>query len=227
MAFLEIVALLRRHIVAVLVVLAVAGAAEYQLRATPPVYVEGGSVVFYTTKHISGVDRPPFRAYLLSQSLIATETTMAGALSPSAAAVGIRTTAGTAQYRLAPFNSHNLQYPYYSLPSATLTVTSQAPAATHLAFLDVFSSIAHKLAAAQSRAAVPAASRIRVYLTADTGTLRQAGSRIRVFGGVAVLTVLVVFMVAGFLDRRLRHAGRRRMTPPTEPPARAIGQVSR
>jgi hypothetical protein len=202
MAFLEIVALLRRHIVAVLAVLIVACAVEYQLRTTPPVYLEGGSVVFFTTKQISSVDRPPFKAYQMSQSLIATETTMAGALSPSASVVGIRTAAGAAQYRLVPFNSHNLQYPYYSLPSAALTVTSQAPAATHRAFGDVFSSIAHRLTAAQARAAVPAASRIRVYLAADTGAVRQTGSRIRVSGGVAALTMLAVLMVAGFLDRR-------------------------
>jgi hypothetical protein len=210
MTFHEIAALLRRHIFAVLAVLLIAGAAGYRIEARPPVYSENGNVVFTVTRHLADLRSSPSQSALLGQSLIAVEGTVADALSPPMAAATVQTVAGTAQYTLALFNSYNLEYPDYSLPSAVLTVTAGSPSLTRRAFHLVFSLIAHRLTALQARALVPMASRIRVYTAASSGPVRQSGSRLRVMAAMAVLTTVAVFVVAGSLDRRRRPASRRR-----------------
>ncbi len=226
MDFFQIVALLRRHAIAVLAVLMVACAIDYQLSTAPRVYTESGSVVFSMAGRMSSASWSPLQAYLLSQSLIATETTIAEALSPIGKLASVRTARGTAWYTLAPFNSHNLQYPYYSLPSLMLTVSSDDPTVTRGGFLATYRQITGRLAAVQGQAAVPAGTRVKVDLVSATGVMRQAGSRARVFGGMTVLTVVAVLMVAGYLDRRRRTVGRRRRSSPASQPAHVTAQIT-
>jgi hypothetical protein len=210
MAFTDIVSLLRRHIAAVAVVLAIASAAVYWARTAPPSYVESGSVVFTVTRHLAGLNRTPRQNGMMAQSLIATEATVAQSLSPGGAPGGLRTAYGPAEFTLVPFNSYDLEYPNYSLPSATLTVTSPAAAATHRAFRAVFALVARGMTARQRAAGVPPGGRIRVYVAADTGAQLKHGSHARALGGMAVLAMVAVVTVAGWLDRRRRPAGRRR-----------------
>jgi hypothetical protein len=210
MALIDIVSLLRRHIAAVAVVLAIAATAGYWVRTAPPSYVETGSVVFTVTRHLAGLARTPRQNGTLSQSLIATEATVAQALSPGGTPAGLRTADGPAQFTLVPFNSYDLEYPNYSLPSATLTVTSPSAAATRRAFRAVFTLVARGMTARQRQAGVPADGRVRVYVAADTGAQLKPGSHARVLAGMAVLALVALLTVTGWLDRRRRPAGRRR-----------------
>src|SRR6266568_9650531 len=87
MTFHEIIALLHRHILAVAVVVLLASLAGYDILTTPPVYSESGSVIFTMTRHPAGLTRSSNQSVLIGQSLIATEATMAEAVSsPPAAA---------------------------------------------------------------------------------------------------------------------------------------------
>jgi hypothetical protein len=67
-----------------------------------------------------------------------------------------------------------------------------------------------RLAAIQAQAGVRPPDRIRTYLAGDTGPIAKRGSAKRVFAGLALLTVVAVFIVATFLDRRRFGAADRR-----------------
>lgn len=210
MSFREIIALLRRHVFAVAAILLLAAAAGYQIQSRPPVYADNGSVVFTVTNRLADHESSPALSALLSRSLIAAEAAMAEALSPPVTSGTLRTAAGMANYTITPFNSYDLEYPYYSLPSATLAVTAASPAAAQTAFGSVYHQIAAQLADLQVRTRVPRANRITAYTAANTGPVRQTGSRLRVAAGLAVLTALAIFVVAGSLDRHRRPGARRR-----------------
>ncbi len=209
MTFHEIIALLHRHILAVAVVVLLASLAGYDILTTPPVYSESGSVIFTMTRHPAGLTRSSNQSVLIGQSLIATEATMAEAVSSPPAAASLRAAGGTAQFTVTPFNAYDLEYPDYAEPSATLAASSPSPSATHRTFRLVLNLIAHRLAAWQARAGAAAGNRIRVYVAADTGLQRSSGSGVRVFGGMAALTTVAVFVVAGLLDRHRRPPGAR------------------
>jgi hypothetical protein len=210
MSFREITALLRRHVFAVAAILLLAAAAGYRIQSRPPVYADNGSLVFTVANRLADHETSPLLSALLSRSLIAAEATMAEVVSPPVTTGSLRTAAGTASYTLTPFNSYDLEYPYYSLPSATLTATAVTPAAAQAAFGSVYDQVADRLAGLQARALVPRDNRITVYTAADTGPVRQAGSSLRVAAGLAVLTTLAIFVVAGSLDRHRRPGSRRR-----------------
>ncbi|HEY5988522.1 MAG TPA: hypothetical protein VIV12_19400, partial [Streptosporangiaceae bacterium] len=120
MTFHEIIGLLRRHILAVAVVVLLASLAEYDILTTPPLYSESGSVVFTLTRHLSGLADSSDQTAPIGQSLIASEVTMVEAVSSPAAAARVRAAGGTAHFTITPFNAHNLEYPDYAVPSATL-----------------------------------------------------------------------------------------------------------
>jgi hypothetical protein len=210
MTLYEITALLRRHILAVAVVVLLASVAGYDILTTPPVYSESGSVIFTVARHLMGLAASSDQSALIGQSLIAAEATMVEAVSSPSAAASVRAAGGTAQFTVTPFNSHNLEYPDYAVPSATLVVSSPSPAATQRTFHLVVGTIEDRLAVAEERAGAAAGNRIRVYLAADTGLQRSSGSAVRVIGGMGVLTIVAVLAVAGLLDRRRRPPGARR-----------------
>jgi hypothetical protein len=210
MTLYEIIALLRRHILAVAVVVLLASVAGHDILTTPPVYSESGSVVFTLTRRLLGLAAASDQRALIGQSLIATEATMVEAVSSPPAAAGVRAAGGTAHFTVTPFNSHNLEYPDYAVPSATLVVSSPSPSATQRTFDLVVRMITHRLAVAQERAGAAAGNRIRVYVAADTGLQRSSGSPVRIMCGMGLLTTVAVLTVTGLLDRRRRPPGRRR-----------------
>lgn len=210
MTFHEIIALLRRHILALAVVVLLASVAGYGILTTPPVYSESGSVVFTVTSQLAGLVRSSNQSALIGQSLIATEATMVEAVSSPPAAASLRAAGGTAQFTVTPFNAYDLEYPDYAEPSATLEASSPSPSATHRTFRLVFNLIAHRLAAWQARAGAAAGNRIRVYVAADTGLQRSSGSPVRVAAGMGVLTTVAALVVTGLLDRHRRRPGSRR-----------------
>jgi hypothetical protein len=209
-SFREITALLRRHFVAVAAIMLAAAAAGFRIQTRPPVYAENGSLVFTVANRLVDHVTSPRPSAVLSQSLIAVEGTMTEALSPPVTSGSLRTAAGPASYTLAPFNSYNLEYPYYELPSATLTVSAGSPVAASAAFGAVYGQVANRLAGLQARALVPRDNWITVYTAANSGPVRQTGSRLRVAAGLALLTTLTIFVVAGSLDRHRRPGSRRR-----------------
>jgi hypothetical protein len=112
----------------------------------------------------------------------------------------VRAAGGRASYQFAPLNLYSMQYPDYNEPAATLTTASQDPGDVQRTFSVVLQVLGRQLATLQAR--VPAASRVHVYLVGDSGLAPQPGSSARVYGGLALLTIVAVFSVVNFFDRR-------------------------
>ncbi len=169
----------------------------YCLHQAPPGYSESATVVFTAAGHLVGGAGANFR-----DSLIATEVMMAQDLMSQTAQAQVRADGGGQDYRLSPFNLYDLQYPNYQVPVATLTVTAHTLSAAQLTFSVVVRILRHRLAALQSQVRVRAASRLHCYLAHDQVTILDAGSRVRVLAGLAVLAGVAFFMAAAFADRR-------------------------
>jgi hypothetical protein len=57
---------------------------------------------------------------------------------------------------------------------------------------------------------VPVENRIQVNTAGSTGTLIQPGTRVRAYGGLALLTLIAAISAANFLDRRAADRPRQR-----------------
>jgi hypothetical protein len=194
----EIAALMRRHLLAVTLVLTIAAGAGYDIRSTPPVYSQSATVVFTATDS-------PADSNLKTQfinPLIATEVMMTQIMTGSEAQSQVRAAGGTAQFGIVPENLYSLQYPNYSEPSATLTTTSPNTADVQRTFTVVLRILGQRLAAIQAQAGAPPSRRIRTFVLAQTRPVAQPGSPMRAFAGLAVLTLVALVMVPTFLDRR-------------------------
>jgi hypothetical protein len=213
MTFREIIALMRRHLLAMTVVLMIVTGVAYGILSTPPIYSESATVVFMARNSPLGSRSNP--SFL--NPLVTTEVMMVDTLASPLAQSQIREAGGTASVDFVPFNLYSLQYPDYAEPIATLTTVSQRPADVQRTFKAVLRILGQRLAAMQARAGVPAHSRIQAFPVADTGPTVQPGSSTRVSAGLALLAVVAVFMVASFLERRqnrpgvFRPSGRRRL----------------
>ena len=203
MTFCAIAGLMRRHLLAVTVVLIIAVCAGYDIRSSPTMYSESATVEYAVARSLGKSDVKGQFAI----PLIATEVMMSQALMSRPAQGQVRAAGGTAQFEFVPANLYSLQYPNYDEPAAALTTTSQRPAEVRRTFHVVLRLLGQRLAGLQAQAGVPARNRIRTFLSGDTGPVAQPGSSTRVSAGLALLTVVAVFMVANFLDRRQRGPG--------------------
>ena len=195
MGFQGTVALMRRHLLAVIVMLILAAGVAYDIKSTPPTYSESASVAFTVTKFLAWPNLPA----TIRKPLIATEVMMTQALMTRPARQQVSAAGGTARLDISPFN---LQFPDYAEPIATVTAAGPSKAGVQRTFTVAVRLLQERLAALQAQAGVSPRDRIRASLVADTGPLAQPGSPARVFAGLVLLTVVAVFMVTSFLDRR-------------------------
>lgn len=219
---LGIAAILRRNPLSAVVVLVIAAGIACGIESTPVTYVQSATVVFTLDRAPANVG--PTEPGTGSQGLvnpyigplITTEVMMTQVMVSPAAQSQVRAAGGTAQVGMTPENLYSLQYPYYAEPSATLTVTSTSTAAVQRTFTVATELLARRLATLQERAGVPARDRIETVIIGDTGPVAQPGSRPRIFGGIAVLTIIALVMVPAFIERHrdvislLSRVGRRR-----------------
>jgi hypothetical protein len=199
----EIAALMRRHLLAVTVVLLIAAGGGFYIGNTPPMYSESATVVFTAKNSPSGASS---NASFIAP-LIATEVMMAQTFLTPPAQSEVRAAGGTASFQFVPLNLYSEQYPNYDEPDATLTTTSQRPADAERTFRVVLTLLGQRLAAMQAQVRVPLRSRIQESVVGDTGLTVQPASSMRVFAGLGLLTVIAVFMVLNFLDRRQGRPG--------------------
>jgi hypothetical protein len=205
----QIAGLLRRHLLAVLVVFIVAAGAYYGFKHAPPAYAETGTFTFLPPH--SGVHPNPYEA-------------VGGSLTNTAGAIAVESmspqdeqrvlaSGGTASYDVELVNSYNLEYPNYSLPYLTVTTTSTDLPAVHQTFTVLTRLLTQQLQQQQLETfGVTKNNLAEMTLSGDTGPLIQQGSPKRILFGLVILTIIAVFAVASFLDRHpvsLRRGGRR------------------
>jgi len=97
-----------------------------------------------------------------------------------------------ASVSLALVNLYNEEYPYYGVPLATLTAASPVAADAHRTFVVAARVLGLLLAALQKQAGVLPRYRISARILEDSGPIIQAGSRARVFGGLALLAAIAI-----------------------------------
>jgi hypothetical protein len=199
MAIREIAALMRRHLLAVLIVLIIAVGVVFDIKTTPTTYLETATVVFTAKNSLAD----PHSAGEFVVPLVATEVMTAENMMSAPEESQVRAAGGAASYDFVPLNLYSMQYPDYNEPAAILSATSQSPADVQRTFSVAVQVLERELAAIQAR--VPQASRIHIYLVGDSGLAAQPGSSTRVLAGLALLTIVAVFSVVNFLDRRRRR----------------------
>jgi hypothetical protein len=203
----EIAGLLRRHLLAVLVVLAIAAGVEYTFKHSAATYAETATMVFVPPE--SGVHPNPFAAVGGSLTEVA-GVVAAKAMSPQEQQQVARA-GGTGSYDVGLIDDYNLQYPSFSSPYLTVTTSSPDPTAANRTFTVLSQVLTNQFMAQQTQDGVLPNSRIQIVVAGDTGPLIQQGSPKRVLIGLIILTIVAVFGVAAFFDRhpvRLSRLGR-------------------
>jgi hypothetical protein len=186
------------HLAAVVAVALLAVGVGYSIAETPPTYLESATVVFKLPKSKTS----PNAYYIFAVPLITSGEAVAQTLMSDQAMRQIQGAGGTASVKLALVNLYDEEYPDYGVPLATLTATSPSPENVHRTFMIAERRIGHILAAQQAQLHVAPRNRISDQIIADTGPLPQDGSSKRVFAGLALLTVVAVSTLRGFLNRR-------------------------
>jgi len=200
--------LLRRHFVAVLVILVIAAGVDYGIKHSAPTFMETETMVFVPPS--SGAHPNPLSA--VGGSMLETAGTVAVDVMSPQEQQQVLQAGGTASYDVELLNSYNLEYPNYSNAYLSVTTSSTDPAAVQRTFVVVNRLITDQFTAQQVRDNVALNNRIQILQTGDTGPLIEQGSPKRVMIGLIILTLVAIFGVAMFLERhpvRIGPLGRR------------------
>jgi hypothetical protein len=180
--------------VAVPVVIILAGGLVWDIKTTPPTYEESTTVVFMA---------PGGNPYAtLGSELIPMANLMTATITSTKYLGKIRAAGGSAAADIAMVNLYNEQFPQYGVPYVTISTESSDPAAVSRTFDIIIETLRNLVSTRQTEAAVPRWSRVSIRLVGDSGVRAPDGSHIRVLFGLAVLTLMALFVVVVFLDRR-------------------------
>ena len=192
MSLLDIAVLMRRHAVAVVVMLVLASVLGYELKHAKPLYNDSATVEFKT----SGNPFPFENGYLVTADLM-----VRSMMSPQSEQL-VRQAGGTVNYYVYLVNLYNIEYPDYSLPYAYIYVTAVDPVDAERTFSAVMHVLSDELKARQAGNSISPANQIYIsVLSQTTGAVPLTGYPKRTFGALAVLTLIAVFLVAAFLDK--------------------------
>jgi hypothetical protein len=176
----------RLRLVLVVAVLLLAAGAGYDMKISAPMYLESATVEMSLPK----TQNAPNSYYMFAPSLITSGEVMVQILMSPSAQRQIGAAGRDASVSLALVNLYNEEYPYYGVPLATLTADSPVAADAHRTFVAAVRVLGLLLAARQKQIGVPPRERISAQILGDSGPVVQAGSRARVFGGLALLAAL-------------------------------------
>ncbi len=135
MSLLDIAALMRRHVVAVMIVLVLAAVLGYELKHAKPLYNDSATVVFKTSGN-------PFA---FGNGFLVTADLMARSMMSPQSEQRVRQAGGTVDYNVSLVNLYNIEYPYYSLPYAGISVTAPDPVDAARTFSAVMNVLANEL----------------------------------------------------------------------------------
>jgi hypothetical protein len=192
----QIVTLMRRHLIAVIVILVLTAGMAWNIKRTPPIYMESANVIFTPPAANPYSSFTSFTSALLSTADVMTRTMLS-----SDSQQNIRNAGGTADFSVGLVNFNNEQFPYYGDPYITVTATDADPATAHRTFRIVVTSLQLLLSERQDQAGAYPGSEISTNVVADTGPVVVAGSHKRVYAGLLMLAIIVAFLVLFFLDR--------------------------
>jgi hypothetical protein len=179
------------------VLLLVAGAG-YDIKRTPPVYVDSATVLFSAPE--SDTSPTAYETFMIP--LITTGEIVSQIVMSPQGQHQIQEAGGTASVNMTLANLYDEEYPNYGVPMATLTSTSKNAAASQHTFTVAVQQLDEILAARQARMGIKPDARISAQIIAATGPVAQSGSGKRVYGGLAILAMVAVSALWGMINRR-------------------------
>jgi hypothetical protein len=197
----EIAAILRRHLIAVIAVIAAAAAVSYALARAPVTYQESGTLYF----QVPSAQRSKLSTQLaFTQGEPAVVAIFSTLLMSSHGQQQVRSAGAAAHFDVAPVNVGSLEYPNYADPDVSVTTSGTDPSQVRTSFAAATRVLSDDLAALQARAGAPAGYRLKTYFSNGPSLEAEPGSSARVYGGLAVLTIVALFAAVILLERRRR-----------------------
>jgi hypothetical protein len=201
----QLIALLRRHIVAVAAVFALAAGLYHYIEGADPGYTDSATIAFTGPGDNLGND---------GQDLLVIDALVTNMVMSSEGHEKVRSVGGTTYYDVALVNLNDEDFPNYSVPYVTVVTASADPSAAQNTFSAVMSVMQADLTSlqAEQRAKPKSWMGMRAIAT-PSGPVAQTGSPKRTLVALAALAIIAAFMIAAFLDRhpvRLRDLLRKR-----------------
>jgi hypothetical protein len=192
MGLFDIAALARRHAIALTALLIVIAITGFTLLHAKSMYNDTTTVDFKTTAN-------PF---VEAGALIVTSDMMARSMMSPESQQLVRQAGGSVGYQVDLVNLYNLEYPNYSVPYVTVSVTSGDPVAVENTFNAVLRVLTDELRSWQAGQGIPSINQIELYtLSGSKGVVSLSGSPMRSMAALLVLTIIALFLVAAFLDK--------------------------
>jgi capsular polysaccharide biosynthesis protein len=202
---LEIVALVRRHLIVVVAICACGFGAAYALVRADPGYQEAGTVAIIAPQTANNM-------FADDGDLLVIESLLSQYLTSATAESRIRAVGGTGDYSVALVNESNEQFPYYKNPYIDITATSANPGVSQRTFTGVLDVMGAELSTLQNRQGVVPTDQVTAIIASQPGTpVRLSGSHVRFLLAMAMITVIVTLLSISVIDRRSR---RRNSSPP-------------
>jgi hypothetical protein len=197
----QFIALLRRHIVAVVVVLALAAGLYHHIEHADPGYTDTATIAFTGPGTNLGND---------GQDLLVIDALVTNMVMSSEGHEKVRSVGGTANYDVGLVNLNDEDFPDYGVPYVTVITTSAEPSAAQNTFSAVMRVMQADLTSlqAQQRAKPKYWMGLKT-IAAPSGPVAQTGSPKRTFVALAALAIIAAFMIAAFLDRHPVRLGDR------------------
>jgi hypothetical protein len=187
--------MLRRQLIAVLLVCLVVVGVGYHVIHENPGFTDVGTIGFVAPPAIpgQGVNSRGTQAIR-----VATVEYMMG---PEAAQL-IKARGATAAYDVELVNGYNEEFPDYSQPYVQVTTNSLDPNAAQDTYNIVVGVMQKNLLDRQADLGAKNTSIIRGIQVNTTGPTIQTGSRKRGYAAIVILMIIVAFLAASLLDRR-------------------------
>ncbi len=183
-------------IISSILVLLPTAVAGLLIMRTRPDFAESATVLFSMPFKESAAVYTLRADSLIATGSVISQIVMSGRTRDRIAAAG-----GTASYDVALVNLFNQDYPDFSYPEATLTVTSPDPAATQRTYLVVKHTLTAVLARWQRQAGARPAGAIRARFIDDSGLVVQKGSRKRALAGLLAIALLAYGTTVSVITR--------------------------
>jgi hypothetical protein len=200
----QLVAIARRHVFAVSLILLVTAGIAIDFRYTQPTYTETATVALEPESFASVQALNVDQDFLQNSSLIATCQLLVMHLSGPQGGIQLRKAGITGDFAVSVVNDSNADTPAYPYPDLSVSVTDTSPSTTHSQFAAATQVISADIANFQAGDQISAQDRFTTYTLSDSGPVSQRGSLVRAYAALMFLALVAMFLTCRFLDRRAR-----------------------
>jgi hypothetical protein len=219
----DLVALARRHLVVVMVIILAATAMAYDFKKTPPLYQESATLVL---SPIAAKPNPNPYVSSYGESLINTGGLLVQWITGPQGQQVLQRAGISKSFDISLVNLSDQEYPYYGVPYATASGTATTLSEAHRVFLTGIRIFKQELFAWQSQLHVPEQGQVTTYMVGDTGPEIQAGSNKRVYAGLILLTIVTAYFLLSSLENRPVRIGRSYSRKPRRSHQKPMGRTT-